>query len=737
MHEVQNRVPAYFHQIHFRKVVQTVVITAALMAITRFAIEYAQKRTKNPITPFKDNQRATLAYLAASVAYLAASIAAIPLFTKQPGQGNRTISFQPFREEEAQEVATVPGRQVSTEEGLDAMRLSRERVCAVIQNINLHRIQQDVFLGGHQIISDFLHQTHYCSLESTSHQLLQPIKRQAIASLVDGLSAVGLTLKRDQDQINVVFSFDGYPQLKNFFRSCVPYGQNGASVKSSSIEGSVTLLIEGEVQSFYLSSSLAEKLFKIVMQASSKKQQFSSHNSRVHIQNDQSLLELTSRPLTSRSLFRNGKVTPILSIGSANYMHDHKQIASSQNSDTERDSIRSTSKEVLSERSIKESKEKVSKLKKEVVDFLCNHTHFMSTDRKNVSFMLDKELSIKLLSEFEILKKRNLSVHHSYSVSEVDGFDVIYVLDDAVGIDMNISPLDGEMERFFYERTIPFWMMLLSLYKTHVINGEPEDKIRKVRNQLEKNVINYISISKNSSSDSEKTFLLKKVRSLFEVTVEFEDLATRLIHEIPIAQENLASFLNKFTYQSSLRPVIIFGKENSSLKAQELFCKILSSISNRWMRFPLSDIVLYTYNGIPIINNNQNTDQIIKASANNIERFNGAFINNLLTESHDLLLNFELQLSSIHVRCEIENPSDKPNNIVLVRRNQKQHQEKFVGFQLGEIRKAYSKKARKARFKNVGKSLNSQFHLYYECLEMRRPSLFHTLKLKRNSKIET
>lgn len=287
--------------------------------------------------------------------------------------------------------------------------------------------------------------------------------------------------------------------------------------------------------------------------------------------------------------------------------------------------------------------------------------------------------------------------------------------------------------------------MLLSLYKTHVINGEPEDKIRKVRNQLEKNVINYISISKNSSSDSEKTFLLKKVRSLFEVTVEFEDLATRLIHEIPIAQENLASFLNKFTYQSSLRPVIIFGKENSSLKAQELFCKILSSISNRWMRFPLSDIVLYTYNGIPIINNNQNTDQIIKASANNIERFNGAFINNLLTESHDLLLNFELQLSSIHVRCEIENPSDKPNNIVLVRRNQKQHQEKFVGFQLGEIRKAYSKKARKARskkarkarFKNVGKSLNSQFHLYYECLEMRRPSLFHTLKLKRNSKIET
>ncbi len=591
MHEVQNRVPAYFHQIHFRKVVQTVVITAALMAITRFAIEYAQKRTKNPITPFKDNQRATLAYLAASVAYLAASIAAIPLFTKQPGQGNRTISFQPFREEEAQEVATVPGRQVSTEEGLDAMRLSRERVCAVIQNINLHMIQQDVFLGGHQIISDFLHQTHYCSLESTSHQLLQPIKRQAIASLVDGLSAVGLTLKRDQDQINVVFSFDGYPQLKNLFRSCVPYGQNGASVKSSSIEGSVTLLIEGEVQSFNLSSSLAEKLFKIVMQASSKKQQFSSHNSRVHIQNDQSLLELTSRPLTSRSLFRNGKVTPILSIGSADYMHDHKQIALSQNSDTERDSIRSTSKEVLSERSIKESKEKVSKL--------------------------------------------------------------------------------------------------------------------------------------------------KKVRSLFEVTVEFEDLATRLIHEIPIAQENLASFLNKFTYQSSLRPVIIFGKENSSLKAQELFCKILSSISNRWMRFPLSDIVLYTYNGIPIINNNQNTDQIIKASANNIERFNGAFINNLLTESHDLLLNFELQLSSIHVRCEIENPSDKPNNIVLVRRNQKQHQEKFVGFQLGEIRKAYSKKARKARFKNVDKSLNSQFHLYYECLEMRRPSLFHTLKLKRNSKIET
>merc|ERR1712045_350270 len=103
MQEVQNRVPAHFHQINFRKVVQTVVVTAALMAITRFTIEHAQKRTKKPITPFKGNQKATVAYLAASVAYLAASITAMAPFTKQP----RIVPFQPVNEDREEDVDRV------------------------------------------------------------------------------------------------------------------------------------------------------------------------------------------------------------------------------------------------------------------------------------------------------------------------------------------------------------------------------------------------------------------------------------------------------------------------------------------------------------------------------------------------------------------------------------------------------------------------------------------------------
>ena len=161
MQEVQNRVPAHFHQIHFRKVVQTVVVTAALMAITRFTIEHAQKRTKKPITPFKGDQRATLAYSAASVAYLAASMAAMAPFTKQP----RIVPFQPVhedreedvdpiqlhREEEGQEVAILPTTQVSASEALDAVRLSREAVLNALQDGSFHKLQQDVFFGGQRV----------------------------------------------------------------------------------------------------------------------------------------------------------------------------------------------------------------------------------------------------------------------------------------------------------------------------------------------------------------------------------------------------------------------------------------------------------------------------------------------------------------------------------------------------------------------------------------------------------
>jgi hypothetical protein len=161
MQEVQNRVPAHFHQINFRKVVQTVVVTAALMAITRFTIEHAQKRTNKPITPFKGNQKATLAYSAASVAYLAASITAMAPFTKQP----RIVPFQPVnedreedvdrvqlnREKEGQELAIVPARYMPASEVLDAVRLSREAILNALQDRDLSSLRQDIFLGGQRV----------------------------------------------------------------------------------------------------------------------------------------------------------------------------------------------------------------------------------------------------------------------------------------------------------------------------------------------------------------------------------------------------------------------------------------------------------------------------------------------------------------------------------------------------------------------------------------------------------
>ena len=111
MQVVQNRVPAHFHQICFRKVFQTVVVTAALMSLTRFTIELAQKRTKKIITPFKENQRATLSYSAASIAYLAASMAAIVPFTKQSGQDLR-IGPSRLVNKEDQKMVIVPARGV-------------------------------------------------------------------------------------------------------------------------------------------------------------------------------------------------------------------------------------------------------------------------------------------------------------------------------------------------------------------------------------------------------------------------------------------------------------------------------------------------------------------------------------------------------------------------------------------------------------------------------------------------
>ena len=164
MQVLQNRVPAHFHQIHFRKVAQTVVMTAALMAITRFTIEHAQKRTKRPITPFKGNQRATLAYSAVSVAYLASSMVVLDPFAKQP----RIAPFQPaqedreeevdpvhpLREGEGQEVAIVPSERVPAQQILNAVRLSREAILRALQDKNLHRLQQNIFLGGQQVIID-------------------------------------------------------------------------------------------------------------------------------------------------------------------------------------------------------------------------------------------------------------------------------------------------------------------------------------------------------------------------------------------------------------------------------------------------------------------------------------------------------------------------------------------------------------------------------------------------------
>ncbi len=213
MQEVQNRVPAHFHQIHFRKVVQTVVVTAALMAITRFTIEHAQKRTKKPITPFKGNQRATLAYSAASVAYLAASMAAMAPFTKQPRQGPRIIPFrpvdevqedravdlvQPIRREEGREVAVIPERQV-----LNAVRLSQEAIRAALQDRNLHRLRQDIFLGGQQIIIDLdlrnLRAVRQClgALNRLERRLELPVQRREALEMAPSQHGVLVPRQRE------------------------------------------------------------------------------------------------------------------------------------------------------------------------------------------------------------------------------------------------------------------------------------------------------------------------------------------------------------------------------------------------------------------------------------------------------------------------------------------------------------------------------------------------------------
>ncbi len=60
--------PTCFQQLNFQKkqVIEVVMVTAALMLITRLFIKELQKTTKRQITPFKENRLATLLYASAS-----------------------------------------------------------------------------------------------------------------------------------------------------------------------------------------------------------------------------------------------------------------------------------------------------------------------------------------------------------------------------------------------------------------------------------------------------------------------------------------------------------------------------------------------------------------------------------------------------------------------------------------------------------------------------------------------
>ena len=104
-----------FQQMHFHKkqAIKTVVSTVALFVFTRLSIKFLQKTTKKQITPFKGNQRATLAYSAASVASFAVSMAVLAPITKQPRQDLQINPFRPILDEsqEDQEVAIISERQ--------------------------------------------------------------------------------------------------------------------------------------------------------------------------------------------------------------------------------------------------------------------------------------------------------------------------------------------------------------------------------------------------------------------------------------------------------------------------------------------------------------------------------------------------------------------------------------------------------------------------------------------------
>jgi len=239
MQVLQNRVPAHFHQIHFRKVAQTIVVTAALMAITRFTIEHAQKRTKRPITPFKGNQRATLAYSAVSVAYLASSLAVLDPFAKQPrivpfqpAQENREEEvdlLHPLREGEGQEVAIVPSERVPAQQVLNAVRLSREAIWAALQDRNLHRLQQNIFLGGQHVIIDLdlgdrMAVEQCLEAHNALEQRLQlPVQRRRALEMVPPQSEVRILQQRAITSLSSrhAMSFP-FPAIENVQESTKP-----------------------------------------------------------------------------------------------------------------------------------------------------------------------------------------------------------------------------------------------------------------------------------------------------------------------------------------------------------------------------------------------------------------------------------------------------------------------------------------------------------------------------------
>ncbi|MCB1109754.1 MAG: hypothetical protein KDK64_02145 [Chlamydiia bacterium] len=163
MEAARLRSPAFLKQIEFYNILKVLVITSALTAITRLAIEQAQKRTQKKITPFKGNTPASLAFTGISTSYLAFSLLVSGPLIKSPAIPPPQVEDPepPHVEEDpiaVEEVPPVGEMQLVRRGGAqrheveDRVRLLRSEFLRALQNQEVQWLRQEVFLGGRQLV---------------------------------------------------------------------------------------------------------------------------------------------------------------------------------------------------------------------------------------------------------------------------------------------------------------------------------------------------------------------------------------------------------------------------------------------------------------------------------------------------------------------------------------------------------------------------------------------------------